>query len=197
MAQKPPARVTKRKHKLALPPPPIALARDAFGSVLTGAPQFAQPTTSPDPTKFTVQHGDDDPLYNLVNKALLQKIPPPRTQNLTLALATIWGSAGARVVKDIQTARQMVFHAIGDTGSVKGPQTQSLVADKMVADFTDPDPKDRPAFCFHLGDVVYSFGEAKFYYDQFYEPFRDYPHPLSPSRAITMDKCIRATRLRL
>ena len=156
----------------------MALVCDASGSVLTGEPQFGQPVSSPDPTKFTVQHGDDNPLYNLVNKALLQRIPPPRTQNLTLPLATIWGSAGARVVKNIQTAGQLVFHAVGDTGSVKGPQTQSLVADKMVADFTDPDPKDHPAFCFHLGDIVYSFGETKFYYDQFYEPFRDYPAPI-------------------
>jgi hypothetical protein len=48
----------------------------------------------------------------------------------------------------------------------------------MVADFTDPNPADRPQFCFHLGDVVYSFGEAQYYYDQFYEPFRDYPAPI-------------------
>ena len=31
---------------------------------------------------------------------------------------------------------------------------------------------------FHLGDVVYSFGEAQYYYDQFYEPYRSYPRPI-------------------
>ncbi|HLZ98490.1 MAG TPA: metallophosphoesterase, partial [Steroidobacteraceae bacterium] len=28
------------------------------------------------------------------------------------------------------------------------------------------------------GDIVYSFGEAQYYYDQFYEPYRDYPAPI-------------------
>jgi hypothetical protein len=34
------------------------------------------------------------------------------------------------------------------------------------------------AFCFHLGDVIYNFGEAEYYYDQFYEPFREYDRPI-------------------
>jgi hypothetical protein len=38
--------------------------------------------------------------------------------------------------------------------------------------------KERPLFLFHLGDVIYSFGEAEYYYDQFYEPYRDYPAPI-------------------
>jgi predicted phosphodiesterase len=33
-------------------------------------------------------------------------------------------------------------------------------------------------FLFHLGDVVYSFGEHQYYYDQFYEPFRGYDAPI-------------------
>lgn len=168
-----------RRHKPSpAPPPQIAPAPDGSGSILTGEPQFGQPTGSPDPTTFTVQHGNDNPLYNLVNQALLQPIPAPLGSNLTLPLATIWGSDGATVVQNIQAAGQLVFHAVGDTGSVKGPETQSLVADKMVADFADPTPADRPLFCFHLGDVVYSFGEAKYYYDQFYEPYRNYPAPI-------------------
>jgi hypothetical protein len=48
----------------------------------------------------------------------------------------------------------------------------------MVSDYTDADPANVPAFLYHLGDVVYSFGEAKYYYDQFYEPYRDYPAPI-------------------
>jgi hypothetical protein len=47
----------------------------------------------------------------------------------------------------------------------------------MVNDFTDAEP-EQPSFFFHLGDVIYSFGEAKYYYDQFYEPYRDYPAPI-------------------
>jgi hypothetical protein len=35
-----------------------------------------------------------------------------------------------------------------------------------------------PAFLFHLGDVVYNFGEGQHYYDQFYEPYRRYDRPI-------------------
>jgi hypothetical protein len=48
----------------------------------------------------------------------------------------------------------------------------------MVADFSEANAADMPSFFFHLGDVVYYFGEATYYYDQFYEPYRDYPAPI-------------------
>jgi len=38
--------------------------------------------------------------------------------------------------------------------------------------------ENAPAFFFHLGDVVYNFGEAQYYYDQFYEPYRAYDRPI-------------------
>ncbi len=47
----------------------------------------------------------------------------------------------------------------------------------MVEDFTDG-PPNQPAFFFHLGDVVYNFGEEEYYYEQFYEPYREYPGPI-------------------
>ena len=123
-------------------------------------------------------HGNDNQFYNLIQKNLLQAIPAPAGSNLTMTLADALGTGGAARSAAIEKAGQIVFHSVGDTGSVKGPETQSLVADKMVADFADPSPADRPAFCFHLGDLVYSFGEAKYYYDQFYEPYRSYPAPI-------------------
>ncbi len=46
-----------------------------------------------------------------------------------------------------------VFHSVGDTGTTKGPKDQSLVADKLVADFDETDPSGVPAFFYHLGDV--------------------------------------------
>jgi predicted phosphodiesterase len=67
---------------------------------------------------------------------------------------------------------------VGDTGSTQGPATQSQVADKMVTDFTEDNAADVPSFFYHLGDVVYNFGEAAYYYDQFYEPYRNYPAPI-------------------
>jgi hypothetical protein len=53
---------------------------------------------------------------------------------------------------------QLVFHATGDTGNTRGPESQNLVADKMVSDFDDVNVKERPSFFLHLGDVIYSFG---------------------------------------
>lgn len=160
------------------PPPPSPKPNPVSGPTGTrgaGGRQFGQPSPSADPTKFTVDHPNDNPLYNLVNNTLLQPIPPPRTPNPTITLADILGSS---VAQAIQNAGQIVFHSVSDTGSVNGPATQSLVADKMVADFADEQPADRPSFLYHLGDVVYSFGEAKYYYDQFYEPYRSYPGPI-------------------
>jgi hypothetical protein len=149
------------------------------GTLVLDQPQFAQPTTTPDPNKFTVAHGSDNPLYKLVQKKLLQAIPNPSPDaNLTMTLADALGNPGAAAVAAIQKAGQIVFHSLGDSGSTKGPTSQSLVADKLVRDFADPSPADRPQFLYHLGDIVYSFGEAKYYFDQFYEPYRAYPAPI-------------------
>jgi hypothetical protein len=82
------------------------------------------------------------------------------------------------MTKKIQTRGQIVFHALGDCGSTVGPKTETLVTDKLVSDFDEADPKEVPQFNLLLGDVVYSFGEAKYYYDQFYEPYRNYPAPI-------------------
>src|SRR5262249_16899850 len=38
------------------------------------------------------------------------------------------------------------------------------VADQVSMDCNRADDANRPAFLFHLGDVVYSFGEAQYYY---------------------------------
>src|ERR1700761_2414901 len=48
----------------------------------------------------------------------------------------------------------------------------------MVSDFHEPNAADVPSFLFHLGDIVYYFGEGSYYYDQFYEPYRNYPAPI-------------------
>jgi hypothetical protein len=48
----------------------------------------------------------------------------------------------------------------------------------MTADFNESDSKEVPQFNFLLGDIVYSFGETQYYYDQFYEPYRDYHAPI-------------------
>lgn len=150
-------------------------------------PVFAQPQPTDDPTKFHIPHNTkgDNQAYSEIdalNKAhRLAPLPFPPPRDLPeprLTLAQIWGGQGQALTTAITKAGQLVFHSVGDTGSTRGPETQNQVADKMTADFADPGTADRPAFFFHLGDVVYSFGEAQYYYDQFYEPYRDYPAPI-------------------
>ena len=51
------------------------------------------------------------------------------------------------------------------------------MADAMVQD-VQTGGDNGPSFFFHLGDVVYNFGEAQYYYDQFYEPYREYDRPI-------------------
>ena len=111
-----------------------------------------------------------------------------------LELQAVFGSAGAAKIAAVEQAGQIVFHAVGDTGSVKGPSSQSLVADKMVSDFTEDDPADVPTFFFHIGDVVYNFGEAQYYYDQFYDRIAIIPRPSLRSLEITMERFMPAIR---
>ena len=88
---------------------------------------------------------------------------------------------GKQSVHKIQKAGRIVFHSVGDTGSKftkPGLQAEAAVTDKMAEDSNELNPADIPSFLFHLGDVIYNFGEEEYYYDQFYEPFRNYQAPI-------------------
>jgi hypothetical protein len=149
-----------------------------------GQPAFAEPHPTPDPTKFLVKHPSDNPVYKKIDELNRQhKIAPlpfPAPRDLPeprLTLAAVLNISEASLESTVDSRAQLVFHAVGDTGSTRGPNDQNLVADKMVGDFNEGE-KDQPLFFFHLGDVIYSFGEAQYYYDQFYEPYRNYPAPI-------------------
>ena len=168
------------------PPPTPPAPRDI------GFPVFGQPAPTPDPTTFIVKHPSDNPLYldiaalNQGHKLAPQPFPAPRglpEPKLTLEDAlggqTPTHQAAAKAaIAAIEKAGQIVFHSGGDCGSTRGPQHQNQVVDKMLADFNEADVSLIPQFHFLLGDIVYSFGETKYYYDQFYEPFRDYAAPI-------------------
>ncbi len=149
---------------------------DKHHSAINGQPVFAQPQPSPDPTGF--KHPVTD--QGEAELKSLEPVPEPRggAAEPILTLQQVYGDAGAAKIAEIQAAGQIVFHSAGDTGSVVGPATQSLVADKMVTDFNEANAADVPSFFYHLGDVVYYFGESTYYYDQFYEPYRNYPAPI-------------------
>lgn len=119
----------------------------------------------------------DVAFYSQVNKKLLQPIPPLRIDPPIMHLEDI---IGKNLVQEIQKNGRIVFHSVGDTGASlrAGPKDEALVTDKMAEDFNDPNSADVPRFLFHLGDVIYNFGEDEYYYDQFYEPFRNYQAPI-------------------
>jgi hypothetical protein len=175
-----------RKHKLSKPAPvDPSVPVDKTADHPADQPIFAQPTATVDPTGFRIQHASDSQAYKTLdglNKQNgLQPLPFPAPRGGTeprLTLAQIWGNQGDELLKSVTKAGRLVFHAVGDTGNTRGPDPQNLVADKMVSDFDETNPADIPRFFFHLGDVVYSFGEANYYYDQFYEPYRNYPAPI-------------------
>ncbi len=162
-------------------PPPI----ENTDAVSADGPVFAQPEPTPDPTRFRVPHPSDTSAYaqiDALNRAhKLGPLPFPAPRSLpepVLTLAQVLGGNGDAVVKRISDEGRLVFHTVGDTGSTRGPENQALVADKMTADFDEEVPENIPRFFFHLGDVIYNFGELEYYYDQFYEPYRDYPAPI-------------------
>ncbi len=81
-----------------------------------------------------------------------------------------------QAIERIKQSGQITFHTVGDTGSTlltKLPNEEA-VADMMAEDVSSTGA----SFLFHLGDVVYHFGEGNYYYEQFYNPFRDYNAPI-------------------
>ena len=147
-------------------------------------PVFSEGTVTSDPTGFHTTHPSDTQTYkeiqNLLTKDVVGVDKSRAADDAVFALADAYGAHGAEVVKQIQGAKQVVFHSAGDTGASNAGKYKNEigVADQMTADAHAADVSQRTAFLFHLGDVVYDFGESQYYYDQFYEPFRNYPGPI-------------------
>jgi hypothetical protein len=183
-----------RSRKRSAKPHRIATASDGAGNSAAGlsapsrfldGPVFSQPQPTPDPTIFKVRHPSDGPAYQQI-KVLNQQgqikpmpFPAPRGGiEPVLALRDVFGGNRSAIDTITNTNKQIVFHATGDCGSTRGPKYQNDVTDKMVADFDESHPMEVPQFALLLGDIVYSFGEPEYYYDQFYEPYRNYHAPI-------------------
>jgi hypothetical protein len=101
--------------------------------------------------------------------------PPTGIAPFRLDLAAILAPAA---VQQIVSSQHLVFHTVGDTGGVNTTTYQQHVATYMELDCENSDPQRRPAFFYHLGDVVYYDGEIANYYWEFYEPYGHYPGPI-------------------
>jgi hypothetical protein len=82
---------------------------------------------------------------------------------------------GPAATAEISSSGKLVLHCVGDTGGVVSANAQQIVANHMQADLASTDP---PRFFYHLGDVVYFYGEHVNYYGQFYEPYSLYGAPI-------------------
>ena len=104
------------------------------------------------------------------------EIPPPKRTPPVMELAEV---IGAQAVDEIRQSGQLVFQSAGDTG-FGSTWDLELVVPVMEMDLYRPNPADRPAFFFHLGDVIYNhqynFPESKanMYEPQFYVPYDNY-----------------------
>src|SRR5262249_39586015 len=147
---------------------------------------FADPQPAPDEIAFQVDNTSAayyDSAYYKLHKKDLQPVPEPRTAQPRVDLADV---LPPKFLKAITAKKQISFHAVGDTGAAKvnsfqtarqALENEANVADAMARD-VQVGGATGPAFFFHLGDVVYNFGEGQYYYDQFYEPFRAYARPI-------------------
>ncbi|HET9147122.1 MAG TPA: metallophosphoesterase [Acetobacteraceae bacterium] len=104
-----------------------------------------------------------------------QPLPPPTgAAPYRLDLAKIIPAEAARM----RQAGGMVLHMVGDTGGVLNPVPQQLVAKGLEADSGITGSFGKPAFFYHLGDVIYFDGQTQDYYPQFYLPYEYYPLPI-------------------
>jgi 3',5'-cyclic AMP phosphodiesterase CpdA len=147
---------------------------------------FADPTPSADETSFRIDNTSSQYYSSPYYKAHVRQVkpvPPPRSSPPRMDLSDVLPED---VLAQIEGAKRISFHAVGDTGAAKVNIHQTAgqaiaqeaeVADAMSADLAQG-AAAAPAFFFHLGDLVYNFGESQYYYDQFYEPFRGYDRPI-------------------
>lgn len=120
---------------------------------------------------------------SLIRNKPVFKLNQPDDSYKFLALPSPSGTYPYRIplntfVKD-SIDEPMVLHMVGDTGSVRNTDFQKIVVAKMIDQFNEVDDEEqKPMFLYHLGDIVYNFGEACEYPKQFFEAYSKYPAPI-------------------
>ena len=129
---------------------------------------FGDPNLTPDNfNDFSKQETSADSAVTALT--LLEPFPAARS-TAPMDLASV---LGATAVNAIQQSGKITFHTVGDTGGIQKPESQFAVADAMTTDLSSG-----AAFWYHLGDVVYYFGQEEYYFEQFYDPYRNYNAPI-------------------
>jgi uncharacterized protein YukJ len=177
----------KKPPKPGKPNPPVGggepgpVPTPEPGLTPVGGFVFSDPAGTPDPLHPFQADNDSNVDHNFVNQFAVNGVPEPvpGPRGGQYPIMTLESVIGTTAVNAIQNAGQIVIHMAGDTGAPEAAKlpNEMSVAELMLKDFRIA-PSGQPAFYFHLGDVVYYFGEQNYYYDQFYRPYRDYPRPI-------------------
>jgi len=130
---------------------------------------FADPDIAPgnDFSKFSKRQITADAKEKAIER--LEPFPTARSTK-PMDLAHVIGS---EATNKIEKSGKITFHTVGDTGGVHLPQFQIAVADAMASDTSSG-----ACFWYHLGDVIYYFGQEQYYFEQFYDPYRKYNAPI-------------------
>ena len=150
-----------------------------------GGRLFADPVPTPDETSFQVDNTSDAVLQLALLQGARQRPAAGARRRPSRRRGWTWPTCvGASCSIRSPRPSGSRFHAVGDTGAAKQTERRRRRSPTRRASPTrwpptsTPAAADAPAFFFHLGDVIYEFGEDQYYYDQFYEPFRAYDRPI-------------------
>lgn len=170
----------------------MAAAREALADTSVAAVLRAPATVVPPPAGFVFADPAEDAVEQFepdvdthFKTPFVQKIasgqvrteaPDPRAGvPVNLDLTSIVGPVvpGHVMADGIESLQ---FDMIGDSGAVTAAKLQGAMSvGELMTGLAKQSP---PAFLFHVGDVVYYYGEKQFYYGQFAEVFQNYPAPI-------------------
>lgn len=169
-------------HAVTSPPPPPAKTSGKTNPIAT-ANQQGYVFADYDPKDASGQFVEDDdsrtyqtPYVQVRSKGQTRGPVPTPHDYPRMDLSSVVGSSPPGYVSNSR-GKSIAFDIIGDSGAPSEKhynEYEARVTDLITRDAT----ASQPAFLFHVGDVVYFYGEENYYYSQFYEPFKGYPAPI-------------------
>ena len=121
------------------------------GTSVLPQPVFDEPSLTPDPATFTKKHPSDTQQYAAVQKLLAKDVVGFDASRVkpgdTYALESALGPHGQEIVQRIVKARQITFHATGDSGAsnVRKYRNELHVSDQVTNDCNTGSVDQRPA----------------------------------------------------
>src|SRR5258708_40199117 len=83
-------------------------------------PVFSEPTKTVDPGGFLTAHASDKDLYKAIENLLKSDVVSFNKSRMAdgdlVQLADVYRAHGQELIKQIKTAKKILFHALGDSG---------------------------------------------------------------------------------